>query len=91
MSTQPKNVISGKVQTTDNQVFTVQAVGGSEQNVILDFGSSVNYQVVKLDVNDLPTGNGVTWINNFGVKGPERRCEWYDHQAGHARCAGGEP
>ncbi len=72
MEAAQKHIIAGKVQTSDNQVFTVQGVGSSEQDVILDFGSPVSYQVVKLDVADLPPQasdkKNITWINNFGVQ-----------------------
>lgn len=66
-----KNIIPGKVSTQDNVEFTVQAVGHSEQNIILVFDSVTQYRVVKLDVNDLPSrdekNKPITWINNFGI------------------------
>lgn len=66
-----KTVIEGKASTSNNIEFTVQAVGPSEQNIIIVFDSVTQYQVVKLDVNDLPSTDGdkkkITWINNFGI------------------------
>ena len=67
-----KNIIANKVQTSDNRVFTVQKVAASESDIIIDFGQVVSYNVVKLDLSDLPTtdpGDGatITWINNWGV------------------------
>jgi len=66
-----KQTIEGKVQTRDHRIFTVQRAADSEQDVLLDFGMTVNYQVVKLAIADLPPedtdGKKITWINNWGV------------------------
>ncbi len=66
-----KHIIQGKVRTRDHKIFAVQKVAASEQDILLDFGSSVNYQVVKLNVEDLPSedtdGKKITWINNWGI------------------------
>jgi len=67
LPTIPKHIIADKVQTNDNTVFTVQGVESSELDILVVFSSSVDYQVVKLNVVDLPTQEGITWINNFGV------------------------
>jgi hypothetical protein len=58
------------VSTSDNITFTVQAVEKSEQDIFVVFDSATEYQVVKLDVNDLPANDGnntISWVNNFGV------------------------
>jgi hypothetical protein len=66
-----KNIIQGKVDTQDNIVFTVHKVGASEEDILLQLDGAVTYQVVKLNVNDLPSEDTdkkkITWINNFGV------------------------
>jgi len=66
-----KHVIQGKVQSSNQKIFTVQAVAASEQDVKLHFDHAIDYEVVKLDIEDLPSqdaqGNKIDWINNFGV------------------------
>ena len=65
-----KTKLEGYVSTSDNVTFTVQGVGKTEQDIFVVFDSATSYQVVKLDVNDLPSSDGgktITWINNFGV------------------------
>ena len=67
-----KHVIQGKVQTSNQKIFTVQAVAASEQDVQLHFDHAIDHEVVKLDIQDLPSedaqGNKIVWINNFGVR-----------------------
>jgi hypothetical protein len=65
-----KNILEGYVSTSNNIEFTVQAVGASEHTIYVVFDSATQYQVVKLDVTDLPPQDGnkhINWINNFGV------------------------
>ena len=65
-----KTILNGYVSTSDNITFTVQAVEKSEQDIFVVFDNATDYQVVKLDVNDLPANDGnkkISWVNNFGV------------------------
>ncbi len=66
-----KHVIPGKVHNWANRIFTVDKVGPSEQNVVIQFNHRVHYNVVKLDVRDLPptdaSGHKIVWITNFAV------------------------
>lgn len=59
--------IEGKVNKTSDVEYTVQAVGNSEKPIIVVFDTTTSYQVVKLDVNQLSTAGGISWINNFGI------------------------
>jgi hypothetical protein len=72
-----KHIIKNKVSTKDQQIFVVGKVAHSEETVYVDFGRKVRYRVVKLSIRDLPKrdtdGEQITWINNFGVKGPSGR------------------
>lgn len=67
----PKTIIEGKVESSNQRIFTVHKVGASEQDIQLHFDAAVDYRVVKLDVDDLPVkdkdGHHITWINNFGI------------------------
>ena len=69
-----KYIIENKALTYDLRHWTVGGVAESEKTVYVDFGRQVPYQVVKLSLKELPhtdtDGKKVTWINNFGVKGP---------------------
>ena len=73
----PKRIVKGKVSTKDERIFTVEKGSASEERVVLDFGRKVKYQVVKLSIKGLPARGGdgkkITWINNFGIKGPSGR------------------
>ena len=65
-----KTKLEGYVSTTDNITFTVQGVAKSEQTIFVVFDDATSYQVVKLDVNDLPSSDGgktIAWVNDFGV------------------------
>lgn len=67
-----KRILKEKVRTRDHKIFAVRRAADSEQDILLHFGRAVKYQVVKLDVRDLPStdwdGRKITWINNFGVR-----------------------
>jgi hypothetical protein len=67
-----KTVIEGKVETSDNRIWTVKGVADSEEDILLDFGESVNYRVVKLNIDDLPqtdeNSKPIKWINNWGIR-----------------------
>jgi hypothetical protein len=67
-----KHILKEQVRTRDHKIFAVQKAAASEQDILLHFGREVKYQVVKLDVRDLPSkdedGRKITWINNFGVR-----------------------
>ena len=66
-----KHVIKGKVQAWRRTIFRVAPVAASEQEIVIHFGHPVKYQVVKLDVKDLPPTDfdkkKIRWINNFAV------------------------
>jgi hypothetical protein len=72
-----KREIDGKVQDWTGRIFTVQPVAASEQLVVLQFSRQVDYEVVKLEVKNLPStdpaGKRIHWINNFVVYGPAKR------------------
>ncbi len=67
-----KCIIDGKVRAWQHKIFTVEAVGDSEQEIVVHFGRRVDYRVVKLDLSDLPTEDDrhrtITWFGNFGVQ-----------------------
>ncbi len=66
-----KHVIKDKVKAWRQTIFRVAAVAKSEQEILVHFGRRVSYQVVKLDVKDLPPTDfdkkKIRWINNFAV------------------------
>lgn len=66
-----KRVIKGKVKAWRQTIFRVGPVAASEREVLIHFGRPVKYQVVKLDVRDLPRKDvdkkKIWWINNFAV------------------------
>ncbi len=67
-----KQVIRGRVQNWDHRVFSVQGVGTTEQEIFIQFGDQVDFQVVKLSRKGLPPrdpkGNKIHWINNFAIR-----------------------
>ncbi len=67
-----KCIIEGKVRGWQHKIFTVEAVEGSEKEIVLHFGESVGYHVVKLDLSDLPAEDNehrkITWLNNFAIR-----------------------
>jgi hypothetical protein len=72
-----KHVIDEKVRNWGGDIFTVQAVADSEREVVIQFGRRTKYNVVKLDISDLPVedtdGQRIHWINNFEVRRPSGR------------------
>ncbi len=67
-----KRIIDGKVRAWHHKIFTVEMVDTSEQELIIHFGHSVNYRVVKLDFSNLPSEDDqhrkITWFNNFAIQ-----------------------
>ncbi|HSR31268.1 MAG TPA: hypothetical protein VLY63_11940 [Anaerolineae bacterium] len=68
-----KTIIENMADTDDGgKTWRVKKVEAGEEDVWLDFGQSVNYQVVKLSIGDLPQqdedGKPIKWINNWGIK-----------------------
>jgi hypothetical protein len=65
----PKRLVKGKVSMG---LFIVRTAAPSEEDVYLDFGRRVQFDVVKLSIAGLPKelskGRPITWINNFGVR-----------------------
>lgn len=68
-----KTIIPNKVEKLDGgKTWRVQRVAPGEQDVLLEFSESVDYEVVKLSIADLPQqdqdGRPIKWINNWGIK-----------------------
>jgi hypothetical protein len=69
---QPKVVIEGKVEKSNNKKFKIKAHKGSEVDADIDIADDGDYQVDKLSVDGLPAtmedGTAITWLNNFAIK-----------------------
>jgi hypothetical protein len=72
-----KHIVPKKVKSWRKTIFTVAPPA---KKVVLHFGRPVRYEVVKLDLKDLPPrdrkGKKIAWVNNWGVmSSPDRYVE----------------
>ena len=68
----PKQVVPGKVQKTNNKKFKIQKAKTGEVDVDIEIYDDGDYEVDKLSIDNLPAamddGTPIHWFNNFSIK-----------------------